>query len=124
MGILIIAGAAVLFLFILLTIIPVGLWISAIAAGVRVSLISLVAMRLRRVPPHKIIIQLIKAVKAGLDLKQDALEAHYLAGGNVVGVVDALIAADMAVAAEHEMRAKVGRCTPLWLRHRLTCLKP
>lgn len=96
MGILIIAGVAVLFFFVLFTIIPVGLWISAIAAGVQVSLISLVAMRLRRVPPHQIIIQLIKAVKAGLDLKQDALEAHYLAGGNVVGVVDALIAADKA----------------------------
>jgi uncharacterized protein YqfA (UPF0365 family) len=81
---------------ILFTIIPVGLWISAIAAGVRVPLVSLVAMRLRRVPPHKIILPLIKADKAGIDVKQDQLEAHFLAGGNVDRVVDALIAADKA----------------------------
>ncbi len=95
-GILIVAGAVVIFLMILFTIIPVGLWISAIAAGVRVPLVSLVAMRLRRVPPHKIILPLIKADKAGIDVKQDQLEAHFLAGGNVDRVVDALIAADKA----------------------------
>jgi uncharacterized protein YqfA (UPF0365 family) len=94
--ILIVAGAIIIFLMILFTIIPVGLWISAIAAGVRVPLVSLVAMRLRRVPPHKIILPLIKADKAGIDVKQDQLEAHFLAGGNVDRVVDALIAADKA----------------------------
>ena len=93
---LIIAGAIVLFFLILFTFIPVGLWIAAISAGVRVSLISLVAMRLRRVPPAKIINPLIKAEKAGLDAVQNQLEAHYLAGGNVDRVVDALIAADKA----------------------------
>lgn len=75
---------------------PVGLWISAVAAGVRVSLTSLVAMRLRRIPPNRIILPLIKADKAGIEVTQDLLEAHYLAGGNVDRVVDALIAADKA----------------------------
>ena len=93
---LIIAGAIVLFFLILFTFIPVGLWIAAISAGVRVSLISLVAMRLRRVPPARIINPLIKAEKAGLDVEQNQLEAHFLAGGNVDRVVDALIAADKA----------------------------
>jgi uncharacterized protein YqfA (UPF0365 family) len=93
---LIIAGAIVLFFLILFTFIPVGLWIAAISAGVRVSLVSLVAMRLRRVPPARIINPLIKAEKAGLDVEQNQLEAHFLAGGNVDRVVDALIAADKA----------------------------
>jgi uncharacterized protein YqfA (UPF0365 family) len=95
-GLLIIAGGVVLFFLILFTVIPIGLWISAISAGVRVSLVSLVAMRLRRVPPHRIILPLIKADKAGIDAEQNQLEAHYLAGGNVDRVVDALIAADKA----------------------------
>lgn len=93
---LIMAGAVLLFFIILFNFIPVGLWISAIAAGVSVSLPSLVAMRLRRVPPNQIILPLIKAVKAGIDVNQNELEAHYLAGGNVDRVVDALIAADKA----------------------------
>jgi uncharacterized protein YqfA (UPF0365 family) len=94
--ILILAGIVILFFMILFTFIPVGLWVSAIAAGVKVSLTSLVAMRLRRVPPHRIILPLIKADKAGIPVKQDQLEAHFLAGGNVDRVVDALIAADKA----------------------------
>lgn len=93
---LIMAGAVLIFFIILFNFIPVGLWISAIAAGVSVSLPSLVAMRLRRVPPNQIILPLIKAVKAGIDVNQNELEAHYLAGGNVDRVVDALIAADKA----------------------------
>ena len=94
--VLIIAVFAIVFFLVLFTIIPVGLWISAIAAGVRVGLFSLVAMRLRRVPPQKIILPLIKADKAGIEVGQNQLEAHYLAGGNVDRVVDALIAADKA----------------------------
>ncbi len=93
---LIVAGAIVLFFLVLFSVIPIGLWISAVAAGVRVGLPSLVAMRLRRVPPNKIILPLIKADKAGIDVEQNQLEAHYLAGGNVDRVVDALIAADKA----------------------------
>ncbi|WP_378953775.1 flotillin-like protein FloA [Pelosinus sp. sgz500959] len=76
--------------------VPLGLWISAIAAGVRVGIVTLVGMRLRRVPPAKIVLPLIKANKAGLDVTVNQLEAHYLAGGNVDRVVDALIAAHRA----------------------------
>ena len=76
--------------------IPVPLWISAIAAKVSISLFTLVGMRLRRVPPSLIVNQLIAVTKAGLTVKSDALEAHFLAGGNVAAVVKALIAADKA----------------------------
>ena len=95
-GFLVIAAAIFIFLIFFFWIIPVGLWISAISAGVRVAITSLVGMRLRRVPPQKIILPLIKADKAGIDVDQNQLEAHYLAGGNVDRVVDALIAADKA----------------------------
>ncbi len=81
---------------IIFTFIPVGLWISALAAGVRIGIITLIGMRLRRVPPAKIVNPLIKADKAGLKLAVDQLEAHYLAGGNVDRVVNALIAAERA----------------------------
>ena len=73
-----------------------GLWISAIAAGVPVGIFTLVGMRLRRVPPAQIVLPLIKANKAGLDVNVNQLEAHYLAGGNVDRVIDALIAAHRA----------------------------
>ena len=86
----------VAFLVVVLSFVPVGLWISAVAAGVRVSIVTLIGMRLRRVPPAQIILPLIKAEKAGLDVSIDKLEAHYLAGGNVDRVVDALIAAHRA----------------------------
>jgi len=96
LSIIIIAAIVIVFFIILFSFVPIGLWISAISAGVRVSLTSLVAMRLRRVPPHRIILPLIKADKAGIDVTQDLLEAHFLAGGNVDRVVNALIAADKA----------------------------
>jgi len=83
-------------LLILFNFIPVGLWIAAFAAGVRISLLTLIGMRLRRVVPAVIINPLIKAVKAGLDLNINQLEAHHLAGGNVDRVVNALIAAQRA----------------------------
>ncbi len=94
--VIVIAGLILIGLFILFSVVPVGLWISAWAAGVRVPLITLIAMRLRRVPPAKIIYPLIKATKAGIDVPLEKLEAHYLAGGNVDRVVDALIAAQKA----------------------------
>ncbi|WP_352419835.1 flotillin-like protein FloA [Proteiniborus sp.] len=78
------------------SIIPVGLWISAIAANVRVSIFTLVGMRLRRVSPNRIVRTLVKGRKAGLSLTSDQLEAHYLAGGNIDSVVNALIAAERA----------------------------
>ncbi|MCR3922063.1 MAG: flotillin-like FloA family protein, partial [Firmicutes bacterium] len=65
---LIIVGLVVLGLALLLSFIPLGLWISALAAGVRVGIFNLVAMRLRRVPPQKIINPLIRSTKAGLEL--------------------------------------------------------
>ncbi len=84
------------FIGVFFTFIPVGLWISAFAAGVRVGIFTLIGMRLRRVSPVKIILPLIKASKAGLDISVNQLEAHYLAGGNVDKVVNALIAAHRA----------------------------
>src|SRR6056297_2197464 len=76
--------------------IPIRLWIAAMAAGVRVGLVTLIGMRLRRVIPAKVVEPLIKATKAGLDLNVNKLEGHYLAGGNVDNVVNALIAAQRA----------------------------
>lgn len=88
----IVVGVATVFLHF----VPLGLWISAIAAGVNVGIFTLVGMRLRRVPPVKIVLPLIKANKAGLAVNVNQLEAHYLAGGDVDRVVDALIAAHRA----------------------------
>lgn len=79
-----------------LSFVPLGLWISALAAGVNVGIFTLIGMRLRRVPPAQIVLPLIKANKAGLIIGVNKLEAHYLAGGNVDRVVDALIAAQRA----------------------------
>ena len=76
--------------------VPIGLWISALAADVHVGIFTLVGMRMRRVPPSKIVMPLIKANKAGLNVNVNQLEAHYLAGGNVDKVVDALIASQRA----------------------------
>lgn len=76
--------------------VPLGLWISALAAGVNVGIFTLVGMRLRRVPPSQIVLPLIKANKAGLNVNVNQLEAHFLAGGNVDRVIDALIAAHRA----------------------------
>lgn len=93
---LIFAAIIIIFLVLLLSFIPVALWISALAAGVRVSIFTLVGMRLRRVVPGRIVNPLIKAHKAGLPVGINQLESHYLAGGNVDRVVNALIAAQRA----------------------------
>lgn len=95
-SILIFIALIILGLSMLLSVIPLGLWISALAAGVRVGIFTLVGMRLRRVPPAKIVNPLIKSTKAGLDLNVNKLEGHFLAGGNVDRVVNALIAAQRA----------------------------
>ncbi|WP_332632157.1 flotillin-like protein FloA [Halalkalibacter flavus] len=91
-------GLAILLILlaVLFTFVPVMLWISALAAGVRIGIFELVGMRLRRVIPARVVNPLIKAVKAGLDLSTSKLEGHYLAGGNVDRVVNALIAAQRA----------------------------
>ncbi|HNU81052.1 MAG TPA: flotillin-like protein FloA, partial [Bacillota bacterium] len=86
----------ILGLTIFLSFVPLGLWISSLAAGVNVGIFNLVGMRLRRVIPSRIVNPLIKARKAGLDVGVNQLEAHYLAGGNVDRVVNALIAAQRA----------------------------
>jgi uncharacterized protein YqfA (UPF0365 family) len=93
---LLVIGLGFILLAVLFTFVPVMLWISALAAGVRISIFTLIGMRLRRVIPNRIVNPLIKAVKAGLDLSINQLESHYLAGGNVDRVVNALIAAQRA----------------------------
>lgn len=92
----IIAALIVFAMSLFFSFVPVRLWISAAAAGVKVGLFNLIGMRLRRVAPVKVVDPLIKAVKAGIDLNINQLEAHYLAGGNVDRVVNALIAAQRA----------------------------
>jgi uncharacterized protein YqfA (UPF0365 family) len=92
----IIAALIIILLVVFFAIIPVGMWISAVASGVKISIFTLVGMKLRRVKPAKIVDPMIKATKAGLDVTTNQLEAHYLAGGNVDSVVNALIAAERA----------------------------
>ncbi|MBM7701477.1 flotillin-like protein FloA [Metabacillus iocasae] len=89
-------GLGIILLAVFFTFVPVMLWISALAAGVRISIFTLVGMRLRRVIPSRVVNPLIKASKAGLDVNINQLESHYLAGGNVDRVVNALIAAHRA----------------------------
>lgn len=92
----IIAAIVIILVVAFFAIIPVGMWISAVASGVKISIFSLVGMKLRRVRPAKIVSPLIKATKAGINVTTNQLEAHYLAGGNVDSVVNALIAAERA----------------------------
>ncbi|CDQ18042.1 Uncharacterized protein YqfA, UPF0365 family [Halobacillus karajensis] len=92
----IIIGIIIIVLAVLFTFIPVMLWISALAAGVKINIFTLVGMRLRRVIPSRVINPLIKAHKAGVNVNTNQLESHYLAGGNVDRVVNALIAAQRA----------------------------
>jgi uncharacterized protein YqfA (UPF0365 family) len=80
----------------LLWFVPVGLWIAAAASGAGVGIFQLIAMRLRRVPPNVIVNARISAVKANVEADIDLLEAHFLAGGNVIHVVNALISAAKA----------------------------
>jgi uncharacterized protein YqfA (UPF0365 family) len=87
---------AIVTLIIFLYVVPIPLWIAAWSSGAYVGLPTLVGMRLRRVPPATVVTARISAAKAGLQMSIDDLEAHYLAGGNVVRVVNALISADKA----------------------------
>ena len=79
-----------------LSFVPVGLWVTAFFSGVKIKISELIGMKLRRVKPSRIVRPAIKATKAGLNLEIASLEAHYLAGGNVNTLVDALIAAQRA----------------------------
>ena len=83
-------------IFAFLTLVPLRLWISALASGVRVSIFTLIGMRIRRVSPARIVNPLIKAEKAGMQLEIRKMEAHVLAGGNIDRVINALIAAQGA----------------------------
>ncbi|WP_445983874.1 flotillin-like protein FloA [Bacillus subtilis] len=94
--ILAIVAVAIIVLAVFFTFVPAMLWISALAAGVKISIFTLVGMRLRRVIPNRVVNPLIKAHKAGLNVGTNQLESHYLAGGNVDRVVNALIAAQRA----------------------------
>lgn len=114
MSLYIILGIAILlFLYIFFVIIPVRHWIAAIFSGVHVSIFSLIGMRLRQVPPQLIVDAMIQTQKAGINISSDILEAHFLAGGNVLRVVSALVAADKA-----GMNLSVERATAIDLAGR------
>lgn len=90
-------AAIIVLFFLFLYYVPILLWFSALVSGVRISLIQLVLMRVRKVPPVLIVRTLIEAHKAGLkDVNRDDLEAHYLAGGHIASVVHALVSASKA----------------------------
>ena len=110
----IILGIAILlFLYIFFVIIPIRHWIAAIFSGVHVSIFSLIEMRLRQVPPQLIVDAMIQTQKAVIHIPSDILEAHFLAGGNVLRVVSALVAADKA-----GMNLSVERATAIDLAGR------
>ena len=93
----VVIGLAALFgLWIIFYFVPVGLWFSALVSGVRISLLQLILMRWRKVPPAIIVNNLIAATKAGLKITANDLETHFLAGGRVKSVVNALISAEKA----------------------------
>jgi uncharacterized protein YqfA (UPF0365 family) len=93
----IIVVASIIGLWIILYFIPIGLWFTALLSGVRISLLQLILMRWRKVPPTVIVRSMIEAHKAGLaTIKRDDLEAHYLAGGHVEMVIHALVSASKA----------------------------
>ena len=95
-AVIILIGIIGLLIVLFFVFVPVGLWISSLAANVKISIFNLIGMRLRRVVPSRIVLPLIKGRKAGMKLGVNQLEAHYLAGGNVDNVVNALIASEKA----------------------------
>ncbi len=96
MELLIFTGLGLVFLIVFLYFVPINLWITAVFSGVNVGLITLIFMRVRKVPPRVIVESMINSTKAGLELTTDDLETHYLAGGHVPSVIKALISADKA----------------------------
>ena len=95
-GSIIVIVLILIFISIFLSFVPIGLWVTAFFSGVRIKISELIGRKLRRVEPSRIVRPAIKATKAGLNLEIASLEAHYLAGGNVNTLVDALIAAQRA----------------------------
>jgi len=111
LGSIFLIAAVVVVFFLFLYYVPIFLWFSALVSGVRISLIQLVLMRIRKVPPTVIVNALIEAYKAGLsEVKRDELEAHYLAGGHVENVVHALVSASKA---NIELSFKMGTAIDL-----------
>ena len=112
-GLLLLLAVVLVTVCVIIYMIPVRHWIAAMFSGVPVSIFALIGMRLRRVPPAEIVDALIQVRKAGIDVRADILEAHYLAGGNVSRVVAALVAADKA-----NMDLSVQRATAIDLAGR------
>ena len=95
-------------LIILLWFFPITLWFQALISGVKISLLQLILMRWRKVPPGTIVMAMVTGTKAGLKLDANELEAHYLAKGNVPKVVNALVSADKAnIALDFKMAAAI-----------------
>ncbi|MFI5219065.1 MAG: flotillin-like protein FloA [Bacteroidia bacterium] len=86
----------IILLFMFLYFVPVNLWITAVFSGVRISIMNLILMRLRKVPPSIVVNAMITSTKAGLNVTTNDIETHYLAGGHVNNVIKALISADKA----------------------------
>lgn len=95
-GVVLVVVVCIIALIVFLWLVPLNLWFQCVLNGVKISLIQLIFMRWRKVPPTIIVNAMINSKKAGLDLSSDLLEAHYLAGGHVQRVVNALISADKA----------------------------
>ncbi|MCK4920355.1 MAG: flotillin-like protein FloA [Bacteroidales bacterium] len=95
-SLIIIIVASIIGLWIIFYFIPIGLWFQALVSGVRISLLQLIFMRWRKVPPGIIVRSLIESSKAGIELQRNDLEAHFLAGGRVESVVHALVSASKA----------------------------
>jgi uncharacterized protein YqfA (UPF0365 family) len=96
LALILIVFVSIIGFFMFMYFVPVGLWITAIFAGVRVTIGELIGMRIRKVPPGVIVNSLITATKAGLTVTTRELETHFLAGGDVPNVIRALISADKA----------------------------
>src|SRR6056297_3644961 len=92
----VIVVAIIVVLWIFLYFVPIGLWFSALVSGVRISLLQLILMRWRKVPPAVVVRAMIEGTKAGIELLRNDLEAHYLAGGKVEKVTHALVSASKA----------------------------
>jgi uncharacterized protein YqfA (UPF0365 family) len=93
---LLVISGALIFILLFLYFVPVNLWITAVFSNVRISIMNLILMRLRKVPPSIVVNAMITSTKAGLNVTTNEIETHYLAGGNVNNVIKALISADKA----------------------------
>lgn len=89
-------GGILLLIFMFLYFVPINLWITAVFSGVKISILDLVLMRIRKVPPGIVVNALITSTKAGLRTNANEIETHYLAGGHVNNVIRALISAEKA----------------------------